>query len=305
MRGGGSGGGEAPWKGQRARLLRRNVGPPGIPGSEGGPGADEDGPLEPAGPPAPDPPELPPRMRRFLRRGLLVYPLAAGGLWAFTSMGVWNALFLATLLELLPVLSVAQVPLAAGRELDRTAAYLGSGGAILFLGWISLFLGQGTLGLEAMGLSSLPWQSLLIWTGVGLGGGLALVGLSLFAEKLLGIAETEFVRQIVPRTAAEKTLFVGVSLAAGLGEELAYRGYAIPVLAGLVGSEWIAAVFTSGIFGFLHAYQGHVGVVRTALMGFVLAAVFLLSGSLWPAMAAHALIDLVGGLVIGPRLLER
>lgn len=249
-------------------------------------------------------PELPPRMRRFLRRGLLLYPFAAGGLWLLSGLGFWDALFLVALLELLPVLAVAQVPLAVREEIDRPVAYVGSAAAILVLGALALILGLRTLGPEGMGLGAPSGSAFLLWTGAALAGGLGLVLLSLGAEKLFGIEESEFVRQIIPRTMYEKALFVGVSLAAGIGEELTYRAYAIPMLGGLVGSEWTAAVLTSGIFGFLHAYQGQIGVVRTALMGFVLAAVFLWSGSLWPAVLAHVVIDLVGGLVLGPRMLE-
>lgn len=242
-------------------------------------------------------------MRRFLRRGLLLFPVAAGALWYATGLGIWNALFLVALLELLPVLAVAQVPLAAGQALDRIPAYVGSAGAILVLGGLALILGWGVVGPAAMGLEGLPWMELLFWTAIACGGGLLLVGVFHLVEKRLDVDAPPLLRQLLPRTRGEKLLFVGVSLSAGFGEELAYRGYAIPVLAGLVGSEWTAAVLSAGIFGFLHAYQGQVGVVRTGLMGLLLAAVFLWSGSLWPAILGHAAIDLVGGLILGPRLL--
>lgn len=242
-------------------------------------------------------------MRSFLRRGLALYPVAVAALWWFTALGVADSLLLAALLELLPVLAVAQVPLAGSEELDRAAAYLGSGAAILFLGGASFVLGRGVVGIEVMGLTVPPTQTLLIWTVLGLVGGLALVGISHLFETRLGWEENPILRDLIPRTGGEKVLFVGLSVAAGLGEELAYRGYVIPVLAGLVGSQWTAAVFSSGIFGFLHAYQGPIGVIRTGGMGFVLAAVYLLSGSLWPAILAHVAIDLIGGLVLGPRML--
>lgn len=297
----------------------RSVGPPGTPEGEDEPDAEGrspapsregevgpsgGGPPPPGPPPPSDGPELPPAAGRFLRRGVLLYPFVAAGLWAFTGLGALDALFLAGLLELLPVLAVAQVPLANSAPVDRTSAYLGSAAAILVVGWLSLWLGGRSVGFEAMGMATMPWGELAVWTLAGLGGGLALVGVSQLLESRFGVEESDFLKQIIPRTTREKTLFAGVSLAAGLGEELAYRAYAIPVLAGLLGSSWSAAVLTSGIFGFLHAYQGTVGVVRTGCMGLVLAAVFLLSGSVWPAILAHVAIDLVGGLVLGPRLLD-
>jgi len=243
-------------------------------------------------------------MARFLRRGLLLYPVAVVGLWGATDLDLWNALFLAGLLELLPVLAVAQVPLARGQEVDRPAAYVGSAAAILFLGWIGLLLGRARVGVDGMGLLAPDEISVLGGAAVGLAGGLVLTGAFHLYQEWTGRGESDLLRQLLPRTRFEKTLFVAVSFAAGIGEELAYRGYAIPVLAGLLGSDWGAAVLSSGIFGFLHAYQGEAGVVRTGLMGFLLAAIFLVTGSLWPAILAHVLIDLVGGLVLGPRLLD-
>src|SRR5690606_3911022 len=69
---------------------------------------------------------------------------------------------------------------------------------------------------------------------------------------------------------------------------------ALSPLVGVAGG----AVLSSLVFGVLHAYQGTIGIVRTFLMGSVLATGFVLSGSLWPAIIAHTAIDLVAGLVL-------
>jgi membrane protease YdiL (CAAX protease family) len=110
-------------------------------------------------------------------------------------------------------------------------------------------------------------------------------------------------RRLLPRTREEKRVFTLLSLAAGVSEELAYRGYAIPALAPLVGMPGAVAV-TSIVFGILHGYQGLLGTLRTAVMGALLAWVFLASGSLWPAIVAHVAIDLLAGIVLGERLLS-
>ena len=88
-----------------------------------------------------------------------------------------------------------------------------------------------------------------------------------------------------------------------MGEELAFRGYAIPVLAVAVGLPWSVAL-TSVTFGVLHAYQGRIGMVRTGVMGAVLACGMLWSGSLVPVILAHVLVDLVGGLVLADQFME-
>ena len=93
-------------------------------------------------------------------------------------------------------------------------------------------------------------------------------------------------------------------LSAGFGEETAYRGYAISALVVATGSATLALTLTSATFGVLHAYQGPIGVVRTGVVGLIMGAAFLYTGSLWPLMIAHALIDLFAGLVLKERLLS-
>jgi membrane protease YdiL (CAAX protease family) len=93
-----------------------------------------------------------------------------------------------------------------------------------------------------------------------------------------------------------------LSVAAGVGEELAFRAYAILALAVVLGSPWWALVVATTSFGLVHVYQGGVGLVRTYLLGLALGASYLVAGSLWPAIIAHTLVDVVGGLVLGERL---
>ena len=60
-----------------------------------------------------------------------------------------------------------------------------------------------------------------------------------------------------------------------------------------------AALASSVLFGMGHAYQGVVGVAKTAGVGLVLAAITLLSGSLVPAILLHAVLDLTSGRILG------
>jgi membrane protease YdiL (CAAX protease family) len=99
-------------------------------------------------------------------------------------------------------------------------------------------------------------------------------------------------------------MFVALSLAAGLGEEVAYRGFLIPTLTVVLGWSWGAALLSSAAFGILHAYQGWLGVIRTAALGLILAASLILSGALWPAILAHAILDIVVGVFLGEILVR-
>jgi membrane protease YdiL (CAAX protease family) len=100
----------------------------------------------------------------------------------------------------------------------------------------------------------------------------------------------------IPRSAAERSWILPVSLMAGFGEELLYRGYFIAVLAPWL-TWWGAAALSVVCFGIAHNYQGRAGIVRTGLVGAFLTLVVAITGSLLPAMVLHALID-IGNLFL-------
>jgi membrane protease YdiL (CAAX protease family) len=108
---------------------------------------------------------------------------------------------------------------------------------------------------------------------------------------------------ILPVTPEERAWFALVSVTAGVCEEVLYRGFLIRYLsngpwhAGL----WIALAVASVSFGLAHGYQGLSGIIGTALLGAVMAVIFLATGSLWLPMALHAIIDLRILLLLRPR----
>jgi membrane protease YdiL (CAAX protease family) len=214
-------------------------------------------------------------------------------------------MYLAFLLELLPALSVAQLPLVEDEApLPRVAIYLSSGAIIIGIGLVGLMVGWKELGTETMGIDSATWGSVGTWTvGLTLAALILLWGFLLF-RKAAGIRESPLLIQLLPKTGREKVLFVFLSISAGVGEEIAYRGYLIPALTLLLGWDWGAALVSSAVFGLLHAYQGWLGIARTAALGMALAASFILSGVLWPAILAHAILDVIAGLVLGETLVR-
>ena len=72
-------------------------------------------------------------------------------------------------------------------------------------------------------------------------------------------------------------------------------------LGGWVGFEGedrpvVALLPSSLAFGLVHAYQGKLGIVVTALIGVIFGLAVLQTGALLPVMLAHTLIDLIAGL---------
>jgi membrane protease YdiL (CAAX protease family) len=60
---------------------------------------------------------------------------------------------------------------------------------------------------------------------------------------------------------------------------------------------WGAAALSLVVFAAAHAYQGASGILATGVVGGLLTLVVLILGSLWPAMAVHALVDIGSGLL--------
>jgi membrane protease YdiL (CAAX protease family) len=213
-----------------------------------------------------------------------------------------DAILLSVLLVGVPVFSIAQVPLLRDALVERLPAYWSSIATLWLLGGASWLVGTRLGGAQALGLVGLPPVRFVLWTSGLTIAGLAIILMFREVAVWIGATETTTLRELIPRTRQEKAVFALLSIAAGVSEELSYRGYAIPMLTPLLGVGGAAAV-TSVVFGVLHGYQGLLGTVRTALMGGALAWGFLTCGSIWPAIVAHALIDLAAGIFLGERLL--
>ncbi len=95
---------------------------------------------------------------------------------------------------------------------------------------------------------------------------------------------------LLPHIPAERRRFHAVSITAGVCEETLFRGFLLWYFAVWVG-VWPAAVLSAIVFGWGHVYLGVRQIPNTAAIGLVMAALVILSGSLWPAMLLHAAID--------------
>ncbi|MEQ9399744.1 MAG: CPBP family intramembrane glutamic endopeptidase [Longimicrobiales bacterium] len=221
-------------------------------------------------------------------------------------VGLLDAAVLAVLLGALPVGTLLQARLLDAEmvgRMERLPVYASSIAMLVGVAALAAFPALRSGGAAALGLSPVPdLLSVVLWTAGLTAASLAVMLVARRIGAAVGAREHPIVRRLLPRTAAERRVFAVLSLAAGVGEEIAYRGYAILVLVPMLGGVG-ALVLTSVVFGLLHAYQGVLGIVRTAVVGGVLGAGLLLSGSLWPCVAAHTLLDLVAGLGPGERLM--
>jgi uncharacterized protein len=108
---------------------------------------------------------------------------------------------------------------------------------------------------------------------------------------------SSFIRFLLPVARQERIWWAWLSLTAGIGEELLYRGFMLQYFAGhLAGDITLPLTFawllSSLAFGVGHVYQGVRGVMETTVAGMTFGLLAILSGSLFLPMALHTLIDL-------------
>ena len=116
------------------------------------------------------------------------------------------------------------------------------------------------------------------------------------AEQVLKeLRRTPALEKILPKTPADYALFKGLSVTAGITEEIMFRGYLIWGFSFWMES-WLAALLALAAFVLAHLYQdSKEALVKVALTGGALTLLYMLSGSLIPAIILHAVIDLTSG----------
>ena len=105
-------------------------------------------------------------------------------------------------------------------------------------------------------------------------------------------ANRQIVAMLKTHTIAEliKNL-IFVSLFAGIGEELFFRGILQRIFIRLTKSPWLGIIVTAAIFSGIH-FQFY-GFFPRFLLGVLLGAIYWYSGSLWVAMLCHFLYDAI------------
>jgi membrane protease YdiL (CAAX protease family) len=105
----------------------------------------------------------------------------------------------------------------------------------------------------------------------------------------------------MPRDSTERALWLTSSIAAGISEELVYRGVLTELLARTTttGSLVAAALVSAGVFAVSHYMQGWKSMAIIYAMALLFQALAWYSGSLYVPMAVHALYDIAAGLHYG------
>ncbi|MGH9868168.1 MAG: CPBP family intramembrane glutamic endopeptidase [Candidatus Polarisedimenticolia bacterium] len=204
-----------------------------------------------------------------------------------------------------PALSWRSARVADEAGLSRRQLYLNAAVSL----WILAALGFLAVALDGVSMAEvgLTWPHgplpFAAWSV-----GLTIAGLAVFvtayAVRRAGWLPPEepLLLRMRPRGAADALLVVLVlSPSAGACEEFLYRGVVFDAVRD-VGGAAVAAGVSGILFAGAHAYQGWAGALRAGVIGLMLAASPWGTGSILPAITAHALVDALGLVLIWPWL---
>jgi len=99
---------------------------------------------------------------------------------------------------------------------------------------------------------------------------------------------------IFPQNGNELARFYGLSITAGIVEEILWRGFLIWYLSQFM-PLWGAALVSIIGFGLAHAYQGVANLPPVIAVGAVFTGLYLLTGSIWLPVILHAAVDILQG----------
>ena len=149
--------------------------------------------------------------------------------------------------------------------------------------------------LSALGIGGEPTGTMALGIGVGLGV-LLYLGSELGGKSAdrLGFEYDEGLRELLaPDSIGGWAVLLGFVLPViAFFEEFLFRAALIGVVwAGYGISPWLLAILSSILFAIGHGAQGNTGIVVTGMLGFVLAAAFILTESLLVVVVAHYLVN--------------
>jgi len=165
---------------------------------------------------------------------------------------------------------------------------------LFLVAWASLRL-RGS-GWRAAGLKvDRRWVALL---GIGVAAGAAFWAFEFFVEtpilyRLTGrYPDLDVFSELVGNLRFLAILIALNLVLAAFGEEMVWRGYALPRVAEILGDSrvaWVAAlVAVNAAFGLAHLYQGESGTVQASVQGVLLGILYLATGrNLLAPIAAH------------------
>ena len=127
---------------------------------------------------------------------------------------------------------------------------------------------------------------------------IAAAGIALYSTPLFHKRNEAAILAIAPHTVSEFVAWFGVSLTAGICEEIIFRGYLLQQLTAWTKRPIAAIVLAGMLFGCIHLYEGVAAIIPLAALGILFGFVVRhFKGDLRAVIIAHALHDFITALI--------
>lgn len=104
----------------------------------------------------------------------------------------------------------------------------------------------------------------------------------------------------LPNSYKEIPAYIVMCIAAGIFEEIIYRGFMITYFSQENSNSssfpWLSLIAPSALFSLAHYYQGWSAVAKIFIFSLLLSLIFINTKSIYPTMLIHFCIDLISGI---------
>jgi uncharacterized protein len=128
---------------------------------------------------------------------------------------------------------------------------------------------------------------------------IASTGILFSLGRLLRVPSLSNLGFIFPQGSTELTLWIGLSVTAGICEETIFRGYLQRQFIALTKNVPAGILLSAAAFGAVHAYQGFRSVVLIGMCGAMFGVLAHWRRSVRPGIIAHAWHDALIGVLVG------
>lgn len=193
--------------------------------------------------------------------------------------------------------SNASDPLAAYSELIHVVLYITTIAiecALFFYCWVGVRRCGGNLETLSGGRWR-SWKDLAADLGIAAPVWILVQGANWVFSRLLGPESVDSVNNLLPQKPLEVVFWIGVSISAGICEEIAFRGYLQHQLHAMTGNIGAAVLGQALIFGAAHSYQGWKSTIVITVLGVLFGALAAWRRNLRANVIVHTWVDVWEG----------
>lgn len=211
-----------------------------------------------------------------------------------TALGWYHLSVFTLLVPWMAWRSRARVAALTAGPIDRVAHFRRQSVILILFGALSVF----TASRQGMALFPAQWPSRAAWVSGAVLTALAVAGMRPVWQRAV-IDRRPRVQLFVAETPAERVWWLVVATLAGVSEEITWRAVQFALLTFLFGNAAAGALGSALLFALGHWLQGWRSMVIIGVFALAFQGMVALSGSLYVAMAAHAVYDVIAGVSYG------